>query len=117
MLNPAVRKDLFGSGNKILTHIMDSVPTIYNHDSTVVNSLVADGCVIGGQVENSIIFRDVKVKKGATVKNSILMQGTVIEPGAAVDHFICDKAVTVTAGQTIGGSTASPMVVGKGQTV
>ena len=43
--------------------------------------MLADGCVIEGTVENCVLFRGVKVKKGAVVKNCVLMQDTVVEPG------------------------------------
>ena len=55
------------------------------------NSLVANGCDIEGTVENSILFRGVKVRKGAVVKNSIIMQRSEIGEGAYVENTIKDK--------------------------
>ena len=76
LLEKENRKKLFSS--PISTKERDDMPTLYGPESATKNSLVADGCIIDGQVENCIIFKGVKVEKGAVVKNSILMQDTVI---------------------------------------
>ena len=82
-----------------------------------VNSLVADGCVIEGTVENSVLFRGVRVGKGAHIKNSILMQGDTIEAGVEIEHVILDKDVTVLAGGRLIAPKLYPIVVGKSKTV
>lgn len=105
------------AGNSIYTKIRDDNPTRYTTDSHVSNIMAADGCVIEGTVENCMLFRDVKVKKGAVVKNSILMQGTVIEEGASVEHIITDKDVTITAKKKVTGTDSFPVFVAKGKTV
>lgn len=73
---------LFPKKNPVYTKIRDDNPTRYVTGSSVSNSLLADGCVIEGTVENCVLFRGVKVKKGAVVKNCVLMQDTVVEAGA-----------------------------------
>ena len=55
-LNKNVRDELFRQ-NSVLTKVKDSAPTRYGANAIVKNSLIADGCVIEGTVENSIIFR------------------------------------------------------------
>jgi glucose-1-phosphate adenylyltransferase len=79
--------------------------------------MLADGCLIEGEVENSILFRGVKVAKGAKVKNCILMQDTVIESGASVEYLITDKQVTVTAGKEMKGTDTFPFYIAKQHTV
>ena len=79
--------------------------------------MAADGCVIEGNVENSILFRGVKIAKGATVKNCILMQGTVVEAGAEIEYLVTDKNVTVSAGKVMRGTDTFPVYIGKFQTV
>ena len=79
--------------------------------------MVADGCVIEGEVEDSILFRGVKVGKGAKVKNCVLMQGTVVEAGANVEYLIMDKNVTITAGKEMKGTNTFPVYIGKFQVV
>ena len=107
---------LFG-GNPINTKIRDDNPTRYIAGAKVVNTMAADGCVIEGEVENSILFRGVKVAKGAKVKNCILMQDTVIEAGADVEYMITDKNVVVSAGKEMKGTDTYPMYVAKNKTV
>ena len=79
--------------------------------------MVADGCIIEGEVENSVLFRGVKVAKGAKVKNCILMQGTSIEAGAEAEYLITDKNVTITAGKEMKGTDTFPVYIGKFQSV
>ena len=72
ILKPGVRQELFGS-NPVYTKTRDSIPTIYRGSAKVSNSLIADGCVIDGEVENCVLFRGVKVGRGAKLKNCVIM--------------------------------------------
>ncbi len=101
----------------ILTKVRNSVPTYYSENSAVKNSLIADGCTIEGTVENSILFRGVKVGKGAVVKNSILFQDTIISEGASVNYTVCDKNVVIRENVTISGHTTLPLYIEKGKMV
>jgi glucose-1-phosphate adenylyltransferase len=105
------------SGNQIYTKIRDDNPTRYINGSKAKNVLVADGCVIEGEIENSVLFRGVKVGKGARVRNCVLMQDTVIEEGANVEYVITDKNVRVSAGKSLSGNDAYQVFVSKHQTV
>lgn len=79
--------------------------------------MVADGCVIEGEVENSVLFRGVKIGKGAKVKNCVLMQDTVIEDNASVEYVITDKNVTISEGKSLTGNDTFQVYVAKGQVV
>lgn len=105
------------SGNQIYTKIRDDNPTRYINGSKAKNVMVADGCVIEGEVENSILFRGVHIGKGAKVKNCVLMQDTVVEDNASVEYVITDKDVTITEGKSLTGNDAFQVFVAKGQTV
>ena len=107
---------LFG-GNQIYTTIRDDNPTRYINGSRAKNVLVADGCVIEGDVENSILFRGVKVAKGAKVRNSILMQDTVISENADVEYVITDKNVWIGNGKELKGNDSFPVYVAKNRSV
>ena len=109
--------DALFSGNPIYTKIRDDNPTRYIAGAKVVNTMAADGCVIEGTVENSILFRGVKVRKGAVVKNCILMQDTVIEEGAVVENIITDKNVKITEAKEVKGSESYPVYISKFQVV
>ncbi len=109
--------DALFSGNQIYTKIRDDNPTRYINGSTAKNVMVADGCVIEGEVENSILFRGVKIGKGAKVKNCVLMQDTIVEDGASVEYVITDKDVTISSGKLLTGNASFQVYVSKGQTV
>lgn len=109
--------DALFDGPPVYTKIRDDNPTRYISGCKARNVMVADGCVIEGEVENSILFRGVKIAKGAKVKNSILMQDTVVEAGADIDCLITDKKVTVSAGTEMKGTKNYPVYVMKGFTV
>lgn len=109
--------DALFSGAPIYTKIRDDNPTRYVEGAKVQNVMAADGCVIEGEVENSVLFRGVKIAKGAKVKNCILMQGTVIEAGVNIEYLITDKDVRITAGKEMRGTDSFPVYIGKLQTV
>lgn len=105
--------DALFSAAPIYTKIRGDNPTRYTDGAKVQNVMAADGCVIEGEVENSVIFRGVKIGKGAKVKNCILMQDTVIESGADVEYLITDKNVTITAGKNMKGTDTFPVYIEK----
>ncbi len=117
LLNPEIQKELLKSDYNILTRIKDSVPTVYGENNNVKNSFVADGCNINGTVENSIIFRDVKIAEGAVIKNCIIMQGTEIGAGAKLDCVISDKDVKIGEDIVLTGNPKVPFVISKGKNV
>ena len=105
--------DALFSGNTIYTKVRDDNPTRYIAGAKASNVMVADGCVIEGEVENSILFRGVKIGKGAKVSNCILMQDTVIEEGAKLDYIIADKNVTISEGKDLKGTDSYPVYITK----
>ena len=111
------RKDLFMSDDKIFTKSKDRVPTRYLSHASMKNSIVADGCVIDGTVENSIIFRGVTISKDAEVKNCIIMQDGVISPKATLNCCILDKNCVIRERKTLIGQTDFPLVVNKHRTI
>ncbi len=117
MLNPELKKDLFAPERPVYTKVKDSVPTFYDYNAEVENSLIADGCTIKGTVRNSVLFRGVTVEEGAVVENSILMQNTKVGKDARVSRVITDKNVKVTEGNELRGAVKLPFVIGKGKTV
>jgi len=109
--------DALFSGFPIYTKIRDDNPTRYINGAKVRNIMAADGCVIEGEVENSVLFRGVKIAKGAKVKNCVLMQDTVIEAGAEAEYLITDKNVKISAGKVMKGTDTFPIYIGKFQEV
>ncbi len=109
--------DALFSGNPVYTKIRDDNPTRYISGAKVKNVMAADGCVIEGEVENSILFRGVKIAKGAKVKNCVLMQDTIVEENASLEYMITDKNVTITADKEVKGTDTFPVYVAKYQVV
>lgn len=105
------------AGKQIYTKIRDDNPTRYTNGAKVKNIMAADGCVIEGDVENSVLFRGVKVGKGAKVRNCVLMQDTVVEAGADVEYVISDKNVVITEGKQVKGTDTFPVFISKHQIV
>ena len=114
LLQKDVRDALFGARD-IYTKVRDSAPSKYMDGAKVSNSLISDGCVIEGTVENCILFRGVKVGKGSVVKNSIVMQDTVIGSGAQLDCVITDKNVVVRDRRHLAGCAELPYFIAKGR--
>lgn len=117
LLEPENTRKLFVPKRSIYTKVSDNAPVKYDLDSKVSNSLIADGCIIEGEVENSVLFRGVKVGKGAKVKNCILMQGTVVGDNAELNYLITDKNVSICENHILTSSPQYPMYVGKGASV
>ena len=117
LINPAVRKDMFDGRHPVYTKVRFRVPTYYGEDSEIDNALIADGCMLEGQVKDSVLFRNVTVDKDAEVENCIIFNDTVIGEGAELKYAILDKDVTVTPGAKLIGTKKNPVIVKRGETV
>lgn len=99
--------------NPVQTKIKYEAPTRYLDSASVSNSLVANGCVIAGSVENSVIFRGVQIRKGARIINSVIMQKCVIEENAVIENVIMDKDVHLSKDRILVGDSRRPFVIAK----
>ncbi|MDZ5472632.1 sugar phosphate nucleotidyltransferase [Bacillus sp. 31A1R] len=114
LLKPDVWKQLFLKDQPIYTKVKDEPPTRYLKGAFVRNSMIANGCLIEGNVENSLISRAVKIGKGSTVKNCIIMQKSQIGENCVLESVILDKDVKIEPGTIMIGSVESPYVIRKG---
>ncbi|MBR2892624.1 MAG: glucose-1-phosphate adenylyltransferase subunit GlgD [Clostridia bacterium] len=110
-------KELFAKEYPVFTKVRDDMPAIYGVCADAKNSLVADGCIIKGTVENCILFRGVQIAEGAVVKNSIIMQDSFISSGAKINCAILDKNVVIKPGRELSGAESYPIYIGKNITV
>ena len=117
LLDLDTRESLFYKNSTIYTKVKDSVPTRYKEGANVKNSIIADGCEIDGTVENSILFRSVKVGKGAVIKNSIIMEKSIIMDEAKLDYTITDKNVIIEKGRQLSGYATYPIVIAKSKRI
>lgn len=106
-------ESLFRTDRPVLTKVYEEMPAVYGIGSDVKASLVADGCIIDGEVENCILFRGCRIEKDAVVKNSILMPGAFVGEGAALNYVLADKSVSVRSGKTVSGADTYPVYIGK----
>ena len=113
LLQEDVRKALFSQERPVYTKVRDEMPARYGLGSQARNSLVADGCVIDGEVENCILFRGVRVGKGARLVNSIVMQGSIISESCDLNYLIVDKNVTIRPERRLMGYDSYPVYIGK----
>ncbi len=115
ILDPEIRRSIFGVRNRpVFTKVRNSAPASYVDGAIVRNSLIADGCVIEGTVENSILFRGVKVGKNTHIKNSIIMQDTLTGENVYLNCVIADKNVVIRDGRVLSGHETRPFFIDKG---
>jgi glucose-1-phosphate adenylyltransferase len=114
LLNPSVWNKLFSDHQPIYTKVKDEPPTRYLKSASIKHAMVANGCIIEGSIENSIISRGVRIGKGAVIKNSIIMQKCVIGENCIIDSAILDKDVKVEKGTVMKGTSQIPLVIRKG---
>lgn len=110
LLDPEVWHDLFFRPNPIYTKVKDEPPTCYRSGAQTVHSLIANGCEIEGTVERSILFRGVKVRRGAYVRNSIVMQNGIVGESGFLENCILDKEVEIRPLRELKGSIHVPFV-------
>jgi glucose-1-phosphate adenylyltransferase len=118
LLDPEVRNGLFGCPDlAIYTKVRDEVPSSYGEHAEISDCVVADGCVLEGKAERSVLFRGVKIAEGACVQDCVIMQDTVVGPGAFLQYVILDKDVVVRPDAHFVGTKNHPIVVRRGGTV
>ena len=117
MLDHDKRNQLFPEARPVRTKGRSDVSTYYGDQAVSKNSLVADGCIIEGSLENCVIFRGVRVGAGAVLKNCIIMQDTVVSDGVELNYVISDKDAFISKDVTLSGSPRLPLVLPKGSKV
>ena len=104
-------RDIFHQDQRIYTKIKDEAPAKYMEEAHVTNSLVANGCIIEGTVENSILFRKVRVGRNAVIRNSIVMQNTNVGEDACLNYVICDKDRDIQPEAVLEGTEKEPLCI------
>ena len=117
LIDSDMRHDLFEGNHPVFTRVRDRVPSYYGEGCQIKNSILADGCMLEGQVENSVLFRQVTIGKDAQVRNCVIMNDTVVGEGAQLECVILDKDVVVRPGAKLCGTPTHPLVVKRGDIV
>ena len=113
LMKKNVKEELFSRSYPIYTKIRDDMPTRYGLGADVKNSMLANGCMIDGTIENSIIFRGVKIGKGTIIKNSVIMQDTIIGENCNINYIITDKDVRIKDDRMLMGFQSYPVYISK----
>lgn len=117
LMLPTVRSQLFHPDRPIYTKVRDDMPARYGLGACVCNSLIADGCIIEGEVKNSVLFRGVHIGEGAVVENCVLMQDSNIRTNCRMNYVITDKDVTIKNDRSLLGFESYPIFISKGSVV
>ncbi len=114
LLDRMVRRELFDTEDRpIFTKVKDSPPTKYGSEASVKNSMVADGCIVEGTVENSVLFRGVKIGRNTIVRNSVLMQDTITGDNVSLNYIVTDKRVVIKDARVLSGHATHPFFINK----
>ncbi len=117
LIDKEIRHDLFHYNHPVYTKVRDRVPCYYGEDCEIENCIVADGCMLEGEAENCVLFRQVTLCEGAEIENCIIMNDAVIGKDAELKYAILDKDVTVRPGTRIVGTPTNPIIIKRGETV
>ena len=104
LLGEKPKFDIFDKNWRIYSKSTNQPSQVIGDKAVIENSLVTEGCVINGTVENSILFQGVVVEKGAVVKDSVVMCDSIIKKDGSVLRAICGRHVVVEAGKKITGN-------------
>ncbi len=110
MLNPEYSLRLFRGKGPVYTKRKSFSPAYISPTASVKNSLITQGSKIEGNVEDSIIFRNVHIKEGASVKDAIVFQDAVIEKEAYLKNVIIEKGMLIKKGHIEGAEENIPII-------
>lgn len=114
LTDESVGQAVFRSNRPIYTRVNDEVPTYYGSDCSISACIIADGCVIEGSAEHSVLSRGVRVGKNARIKNCVIMEGVIIGENAVLENVIVDKRAVISPGSELKGLPTAPVTIRKG---
>lgn len=117
LLSYLERQKLFYDEWPVYTTTHNTPPALYGEKASVKNSFVANGAIIKGTVENSIISRDVVIEEGAVVKNCIIFTQTHIGKDAHLEYVLADKSVSVEEVKELKGTKDKVLVIKQGERI
>ena len=117
LLDRTTRHDLFYYNHPVYTRVRDRVPSYYGENSRVGNCIVADGCVLNGSVDSSVLFRQVTVNEGCKIENCLILNDTVVGENCQLKYVILDKDVVVRPNTKLIGTPTNPIIIKRGEIV
>ena len=92
-------------------------PQFLTEEAQIKHSLVVDGCYIAGQVDNSLLSRDVKVGPNSQVDHSVAMSSATIGKGCRVEYAIIGEQAVIADGASVIGTPDQIATVGYAEVV
>ncbi len=117
LINHQKAKEIFDRDWPVYTKTNDSPPAHYTPRAEVKNCMVANGCVVQGKIENCILGRAVKIKKGAVVRNSVILPNVIVGEGAIIENAVIDKDAQILVNKEIVGHEDQIAYVRRGDTI
>ena len=114
-LRPEIRDYFFNQYPEVYSKIDDLPPAKYNPGNMVRNSLISSGCIINGQVENSILFKDVYVGNNCVIKNSIVLNNVYLGDNTHIENCIVESRDTIRANSYYCGEDRIKIVIEKNE--
>ena len=114
ILAPENRRSVFPGDRPVRTSGLEGVSSYYGAEAKSRNCLVADNCIIEGEIENCILHSGVRIAKGAKLKNCVLFRGTEVGENSELECIVADKYVKFAPGTALKGSPKLPLVIPKG---
>lgn len=102
LLNSSNELDLNDPTWKIYTEDIPALPQYIGPDANVDKAFITQGCVVEGEIKNSVLFTGARVGRGARIIDSVLMPGVVVEDGAVVQRALVAENITIGAGAVVG---------------
>lgn len=110
-LKKEIREYFFDEYPQIASKIEDLPPAKYNAGSCVKNSLIASGCIINGEVSNSLLFKEVYVGNNVTIRNSIILNDVYIGDNVTIENCIVESHGMIKSGAEYKGSPDEVQIV------
>ncbi len=117
LMDSRTRHDLFYYNHPVYTKVRHRAPSYYGENSNIGNCIVADGCVLDGSASNSVLFRQVTVKKGSKIESCLIMNDSVIGEDCELKYVILDKDVVVQPNTKLIGTPTNPIIIKRGEIV
>jgi glucose-1-phosphate adenylyltransferase len=103
--------DLFDPSWKIYSNDKNAFPQYIGDKAVVNNSSITQGCIVEGEVENSVLFTNAIIEEGAIVNNSVVMGAAIVEKGAELNRCIVKEKVIIPAGMKFGSENSDEIML------
>ncbi len=113
MLCADMRRQIFPADRPVRTKVHEEVSSYFGEHAVSKNSLVADNCIIEGEIENCIVFSGCRIGANTKLRNSIIMRGVTIGENAELNYIVADKYASFSDRTVLTGSAKLPTVVPK----